>query len=163
EGRRWTERVLALPGAGEPGQARARALVTAGLCAAGLGDHRAMVPYLEEAAALFRAGDNLAALGRTLGALGCYMPTTDASEAARAIALTDDGLALVRAVGGPHDIAMAEASAGGARLAHGGDLDVARVHLETAERLTRELGADYMALSAVRRLALLAEHQGLAA
>ena len=74
EGLAWAERVLALPSAAEAEPARAGALFTAEICAAGAGDLPAIRRYAEEAIAASTAAGDERTLALALGLFGAGNP-----------------------------------------------------------------------------------------
>jgi hypothetical protein len=132
EGRRWAERVLALPGTEQYPHARGLALVTGGVCAFAQGDVRAATAAHEEAVVALRAAEDLPALSRALAHIAAALPPDDA---ARALACSAEALTLARALGEDHTSGHVEMLAGMALLGHDGDLVAARGHLDTALRV----------------------------
>jgi predicted ATPase/class 3 adenylate cyclase len=160
EGRRWLERLLAVPSTGGPSRAHAIALTWGvGSCALAQGETRTAIACWEEAAGIFRVVEDVPWLSRTLVMLGAYWPAVDATEADAALALADEGLALARATGEAHTIAFAENCAGLAQLRQGNDLAAAKQHYEVALRLTRALDADWLTMAVLSNLAYLAQVQ----
>jgi tetratricopeptide (TPR) repeat protein len=157
EGRRWLEQLLAFPPQAEHVQLRAVALWATARCALAQEDAAVAVAYLEEAAALFRAVEDLPWLSRTLALLGAYVPS---AEAARSRALATEALSLAQAVGEPHDTGSAALYAGVAELYHGGDLTAVRAHYEAALRQARALAADSLTLAVLVSLVIVAALQG---
>jgi predicted ATPase/DNA-binding SARP family transcriptional activator len=82
EGLEWAERVVALPSAAEPTSARAGALFTGEICAAGVGDPEAARRLGEEAVALSRAigDDKWLAFGLALLPVGWPFDAERAAE-----------------------------------------------------------------------------------
>ncbi len=70
EGRRWTESMLALPGAGSPTAQRAKVLSGAGSLAEEQGDYSAARGFYEESLGIWRHLDDRAGIAKTLKDLG---------------------------------------------------------------------------------------------
>jgi len=160
EGRRWAEALLADRRAAESDPARALALYSAGICCLGQAQGEAAVAYFEQAAARFRAAEDWPMLARVHALLSANVP---AGAATRARSHAEEALALARATGEAHEIAFAESFAGSSLLRHGGDSRQVRAHLQEALRLTRQLGADLIGLSALSVLAGLELREGRSA
>jgi tetratricopeptide (TPR) repeat protein len=141
EGLRWSQALLALPGARERGQTRGLTLFYGAICAAPLGERRLAAAWFAEAAICFRVSEDLPRLCRAHAAQGLWAPP---SQRAEALAAAQEALTLARAMGRPYFIANAEIQLGRTLFNHSIDLDLARVHLEEGLRLARALGADLL-------------------
>ncbi len=151
EGLRWLRQILDLPNADQLSQDRGVALFAASACAIAQADPAAVVAYCEEAAVILRAVEDLPWLTQTLFNLSVCLPATQAD---RALALADEALALAHATGGRFAVALAAQFAGVTRTLHGSNPDDARSYYETALRLARELGADWLIMHALLHLGI---------
>jgi predicted ATPase/class 3 adenylate cyclase len=157
QGLRWLEALLALPGAAAPSRARGLGLAAAGMCAVALSELEVGVPYLEEAAACFRAVEDLPRLSSVLTLLGVFLPR---DQDARALRTAEEALALARITSERVRIAQAETQLGRTLIHRDGNLAVARAHLVEGLRLGRALGADSVTAGALGHLGTLLAAQG---
>jgi predicted ATPase/DNA-binding XRE family transcriptional regulator len=108
EGRRWTEVVLALPGAAERTPMRAKALTAAGVLALTIGDTEAARARLEDSVRLWRELDDRRELGWALHSLGrARLPDLGGARAAG-----EEAVEVLRTTGDPWALAMALATLG---------------------------------------------------
>ncbi|MHB8575590.1 MAG: hypothetical protein ACYDCQ_09690 [Dehalococcoidia bacterium] len=156
EGRRRLERMLGVQGGEAPGDARGSALYWAATIANLQDESGVAAVYFEQAAAVFRATENLPWLSSALGLLGVQLSAVDRPRAQQ---LVDEGLVLARTIGDRAAIMSTENFAGWPRL-NAGDAAGARPHFEESLRLARELGADYSTMHALGSLAWLARLEG---
>jgi predicted ATPase/class 3 adenylate cyclase len=149
--------VLTLPGAEEDRTSlRGRALFAAATCALPLAKVDVALTYLDEAAGIFRAEEDLSWLSMTLAALSAYLPS---HETARALALGEEALALARAVGSRYELGLVEHHVGLGLVLRGGDA-ATRALLEDAVRIARQLDADWLRIAPLNGLATLAQRDG---
>jgi non-specific serine/threonine protein kinase len=141
EGRRWLERALAMD-EGQPGVARAQALVGAGFLANWQGDSAAAVPLLEEARALAGEVGNAALVVFALALLG--IAAEDDGRYERAAAFMDEALAVIETQGGAQQF---DPSLFGELRTHRGVVAWGQGDVEFAERLWTEALADQRARS----------------
>jgi predicted ATPase len=157
EGRRWLAALLALPGADGPSQARGRALSGGAASAAALLDVRDAAAWWEDASADLRAVEDRPVLSYALGMLAIVLPL---EEGARAAAFRAEALAVAQAVGEFHLTGWITMLVANGTLVHHGDLTVARTQLESALRVARTLGADWLEMMVLFLLGWVAGGQG---
>src|SRR5262249_41288853 len=130
EGRRWLARLLAIAPVGPPDEARARALVAAGVLAMQNDDHTAAQGYVERGLEASRAVGFVPGMPEALQNLGDIARSRGALPAAAA--LYEQGLAVRRE--GPDKGAMAVTLHGLGRVASEmGDFAAARRWLDESE------------------------------
>ena len=137
EGRQRLERLIAMPGAGEPTPARAAALSGLGTMIHESGDFRNARAPLEESLETFRAlGDQLGIAGAltNLGWVAVWV-----SEAEEARSLNEEAAELNRELGQKRGLALALNNLGWLAQMHG-DFATARHYHERSVTLCRELG-----------------------
>lgn len=137
EGRRWLERLLALPDVNAPTLIRAQASYSAGLLANWMTDYAAARTHLERAQTLALRLEEERLYGQVLGALATVLQSLgDAKGAAAAAEQSEE---LLCKSGAPLDEAWANASVAGIRLYQGNFQD-ARRRLEHALALFKRAG-----------------------
>ena len=156
EGRRWLERVLALPGAAGHARAYAIALHGAGLTAWLAGDlEAALVRQAEAERALRALGEPLPLALLLDNAAQTRMSARDLDGALPA---AEEAVALARAAGERWDIAQTVLGLGAVRHARG-DHKPARAAYEEAEAIWRSLGDAWGQSVALHSLSVLAWQQ----
>jgi predicted ATPase len=167
EGRRWVEAALerGAPGDGSRGDgrpparaaSRAAALAAAGLMAGNQGDLRRARPFLEAAAAHFRALGDARGLAGVLGVLAAAACL--AGDYRMALDRDEEAVALARRSGDRRALAGALSRYGG-HLVRAGDYAAGRRASEEALRVLRELGDGADAGPALDPLTLAAMGEG---
>jgi predicted ATPase len=137
EGREWTSTLLALPAAGTPTAARAKALQAAGGFANQQGDYVQARAWFEESLRIYRELGDIPGIGWGLVSLG--MLTRYEGDHVTARSLLEESLGLVKQVGDTEAMAAALGNLG--VIARDlGDADLAESHLDQSLVLWRELG-----------------------
>jgi len=115
EGQRWGEVVLRLASAGSATAERAAVLASVGAMLRLRGDHPAARRYLEESVAIWRDRNEPLGLAHTLALLGWSL----ISHPAEALAVLEECITLLRAVGSTWDLAFALMTQGMIHIARG--------------------------------------------
>jgi tetratricopeptide (TPR) repeat protein len=157
EGRRWTDRVLALPSTTGRTSLRARGLSALGGLAYWQNDFGTAIPAYEEALQIHRDLGEREATVRALFDLGTTRGVT--GDGAAAWALLEESLVTAREVGDRRGEAWALWGLGSAAY-FGGDAQLSRTHLEESLRLFEELGDVWGLGNVVAGLAGLALQAG---
>jgi DNA-binding NarL/FixJ family response regulator len=140
EGWHWAERLLALPATAQTDRARARLLLVAAVLAARAQDYPAARARLEEAVSLWRSIGGDADLAFALGWLGQVLAQTEPEQAARALALCAEGVAVARPAGDAYRLGLTLTLAGNAALEIG-DTALAHAWYDESVGLLREVGS----------------------
>ena len=159
EGRAWAERLLALArndSSVASSAALARALRAAGVIALYQSDEQAAGGWLEQAAALGRAADDLPTAALALNSLGVVAMHNGALD--QAAAYLEESLTLLRVVGRQRDIASAHINLGVVAILSG-DLERATETLSEALAAARQAGDRDLIATTLANLASVALHR----
>jgi non-specific serine/threonine protein kinase len=156
EGRRYLERLLALPTQNTTSASRAAALEAVAEIATWQGDYATMRPLIEEALARYRELGDARGIANQLGSLGYRAIMTDPQAA---LELFQESIEAYRDAGSPPMMGGSLVGLGVVQMRLG-RLDEAVRNLEEAERHFREAGEDDFHFIPVGLLGLAARLQG---
>jgi predicted ATPase/class 3 adenylate cyclase len=156
EGREWVEKTLEI--APEPGAARARALVGAGLFAAFSGDIGGSTRLAEDALAMARQHDDRLPIGSALLLLA--MSASYRGDHAQSMDRASEALEIFQALGRPWETAVTRTMLGEFAFHGGGDSEMAAAALEQSLSEFTAMGERWGMAFALRWLGLLARYRG---
>jgi len=156
EGREWVEKALEV--APDPGAARARGLVGAGLFASFAGDVASATRLADEALAMGRQFNDGLPVGSALLLLA--MSASYRGDHGQATARTAEALEIFQGLGRRWETAVTRALLGEFVFHSGGDSEAAAAALEESLREFTEMGDRWGMAFAQRWLGLLARHRG---